>query len=248
MYIDPDECISCQECIPYCPMSCIVEGINSIEIIEDECVECGICLRNANCPTGAIKESVLTMPRVVRKAFSDPFGKHENIPTKYGGRGTAEIKTNDVTGLVNSPDRVAFAIEMGRPGIGARFSDVQTITRKMSAFDIVYEKLNPVTPNIIDQKTGEIDPEILNEKVLSCIIEFTAAKEDIPNILAALQEVSADLDTVFSLSIICKVDENNRTVVEDIIAGYGYALTSSKTNLGLGRPRYEDRVKGGMLK
>ena len=247
MLINSDLCIMCGQCVPYCPMSCIKEGPDSMEIDQDECVECGICKRNANCPVGAFVEPELTMPRYVRKAFSDPFGKHKNIKYEHTGRGTEEIKTNDVTGRVHSLDKVSVAIEMGRPSIGTRFRDVEKITKVVSQFDIQFEPENPVTPYIIDKKTGQIDPEILDEKILSCIIEFVAKADDLQKILDAIKKESKNVDTVFSVCVICRVDENNKSVVEDQIIKNGYQINkaSSKTNLGLGRPLYEDRIKGG---
>jgi len=248
MQIDSELCgmYLCGVCVPYCPVECITLGENSAEIDLDECVECGICLRNAACPPHAISQDFLTMPRAVRKAFSDPFGKHENTELKHQGRGTEEVKTNDVTGIVSGLDFVAVAIEMGRPQIGARFSDVEQITTALARFDIEYERNNPVTPYILDKKTGAVEPQILSEKVLSCIVEFRARVGDLEQILAALKEVGSGLKTVFSVCVIAKVGDDNATVVEQLLAKNGYPIyqASSKTNVGLGRPRYEDRVKG----
>ncbi|HMM19355.1 MAG TPA: 4Fe-4S binding protein [Selenomonadales bacterium] len=245
MYIDANKCVSCQKCVPYCPMECIVKGEKAMTINLDECVECGICLRNANCPTKAIYNVFLTMPRAARKAFSDPFGKHENTELKHMGRGTEEIKTNDVTGIIHSLDQVAVAIEMGRPSVGAYFRDAEKITKVVSAFDIEFEKNNPVTSYIIDKKTGAIEPSILNEKVLSCIVEFRTDAANLEPILAALKTAADYVDTVFSVAVICKIDENNNSLVEKYLTTQGYQIrqASSKTNVGLGRPRYEDRMK-----
>lgn len=244
MYIDAEKCVKCGLCQPYCPMGCIKAGEDAMYIELEECVECGICERNANCPTKAINQSFLEMPRAVRKAFSDPFGKHENTELKHMGRGTEEIKTNDVTGIVHSMDRVAVAVEVGRPGVGAYFRDVEILTKAISKYEIEYEKNNPLTPYVIDKSTGEIEPDILNEKVLSVIIEFGCNVDDLEDILAALKEVQYDVDTVFSVAVISKVDENNKSSVEDLLLKNGYQIrsASSKTNVGLGRPLYEDRI------
>ena len=244
MLINGEKCVKCGQCLPYCPMNCIVEGLDSMEVDQDECVECGICLRNSGCPVQAFEAPKLQMPRFVRGVFSDPFTRH---PNQEGGRGTEEIKTNDVTGVVNSLGRVEIAIEMGRPGIGARFRDVELMTKTVSRFPIEFAKGNPVTSFIIDKKTGQIEPSILNEKILSCIIEFEADAGDLADILDAVREASRRLSTVFSISVICKIDENNDSVVEREIVSKGYEIdkSSSKTNLGLGRPLYEDRVKEG---
>jgi hypothetical protein len=223
-------------------MDCIKEGDGAMVIDPEECVECAVCLRNAKCPTSAFEDTELTMPRCVRKAFSDPFGKHENTQYKHTGRGTEEIKTNDVTGVVHSLGQVEVVVEMGRPGVGARFSDVEKITKAVSAFDIVFDPHNPVSEHITDKKNGAVDERVLNEKVLSCIIEFSARIEDLRAILGTVRDVGKGLDTVFSLSVICKVDDSNHTAVEDQIAASFIPRASSKINVGLGRPLYEDRV------
>jgi NAD-dependent dihydropyrimidine dehydrogenase PreA subunit len=247
MTINVEKCIKCGFCIPYCPMECISEGDDAMVIDNEECVECGACLRNAGCPVDAFESPELGIPRYIRRAFSDPFGKHENTEYKHTGRGTEEIKTNDVTGVVHDLDTVEVAVEMGRPGIGARFSDVETITKAVSKFGVIFDKHNPVTSNLTDTSTGEMDPTILNEKVLSCIIEFAAPADKLLEILDAIKEASVGMKTVFSVCVICMVDENDKTIVETEIVENGYNIrrASSKTNVGLGKPLYEDRIKGG---
>ena len=64
MKIDPDTCIGCEQCIPYCPMGAIHLTDEEVsEIDRDECVECGVCLRSADCPTDAILETENPWPR-----------------------------------------------------------------------------------------------------------------------------------------------------------------------------------------
>ena len=92
MKIDPEKCISCLECIDYCPMKCILEGDEATFIDQDECVECGVCLRAAVCPTDAIymPEEAFQYPRSIRREFSDPGVQYPTL--KQGGRGTEEMK------------------------------------------------------------------------------------------------------------------------------------------------------------
>ena len=247
MTINVEKCIKCGQCIPYCPMDCISEGEDAMVIDYDECVECGACMRNAGCPVDAFESPELDMPRYARRAFSDPFGRHENTEFKHTGRGTEEIKTNDVTGVVHDLDTVEVAVEMGRPGIGARFSDVEIITKAVSKFGVIFDKHNPVTAYLANKSTGEVDPSIRNEKVLSCIIEFAAPADKLLEILDAVREASAGLKTVCSVCVICMVDEDDNTIVETKIVENGYNIrrASSKTNVGLGRPLYKERVRGG---
>src|SRR3979490_309335 len=67
-------------------------------------------------PTAAFEPDELSWPRIVRRAFSDPRVPHES--TGVEGRGTEEVKTNDVSNRVKVGE-VGFTIEFGRPGVGA---------------------------------------------------------------------------------------------------------------------------------
>jgi hypothetical protein len=53
-------------------------------------------------------------------------------PRTCDGRGTAEVKTNDVTGRVKEGE-AGFVIEFGRPSVGARFRDIQEMTKALAA-------------------------------------------------------------------------------------------------------------------
>ena len=127
----------------------MVNGTSQVN--QEECVECNTCYRTLRsegrnptfvrsvrwllrqfrlaydappdvCPTGALTPPKLTWPRTLRAEFSDPNVKHPS--TGGGGRGTEEIKTNDVTGRVQE-GKIGFAVELGRPGLGARFHDLR---------------------------------------------------------------------------------------------------------------------------
>ena len=111
MYIDEQECTGCGVCIPYCPVEAISDqgGVAAIDL--DGCLECSTCLTFADCPAGAIHESPETdeWPRVLRREFSNPMTTHPK--TGIRGRGTEEMKTNDVTGR----------FKRGEIGIGLEF-------------------------------------------------------------------------------------------------------------------------------
>jgi len=53
MQIDKQKCTGCEACHPYCTVGAITtvqwEGESVSEVNEDECVECGICLRSEVC-------------------------------------------------------------------------------------------------------------------------------------------------------------------------------------------------------
>ena len=100
MKVDQEKCIECELCIPYCPVGAIgsIEQENELvyQINQEECVECGVCLKADVCAPEALYMPELEWPRSVRAAFSNPLIKHP--ATKLEGRGTEEMKTNDVTG------------------------------------------------------------------------------------------------------------------------------------------------------
>lgn len=248
MYIDQNKCVSCKRCVPYCPRNAIVEVDGKMVIDLDLCVECGVCKSHAKCPRDAIYNVHLEAPRAYRKAFSDPFGKHENTALKHMGRGTEEVKTNDVTGVVHSLDYLSMAVEMGRPSVGSSFADLEKVSMAVAPYVIAFETNNPVTALMTDKKTGKLDDSVLGESVMSAIIEFSVKVEDVKAVLEALKQVASQVDTVFSLCLICRVDEETdtipaRKIVDEL--GLDVDRTSAKTNLGLGRPRYEDRIKEG---
>ena len=118
MKIDSLKCQKCAKCIPFCPVGAIsVKGKNVI-IEVDECVECGVCARSGICQDGAFVREELVWPRILRAEFSDPTIPHKK--TDIAGRGTAEMKTNDVSGRIKRGE-VGVAVELGRPGGGNPF-------------------------------------------------------------------------------------------------------------------------------
>jgi hypothetical protein len=207
------------------------------EIDPEECVECAVCLRAGVCPADAIREQVLPWPRVVRKAFSDPLYIHKG--TGVPGRGTEEMKTNDVTGRYRD-GYIGIGLEMGRPGIGVRLGEVEKVIKRFIAMDIELEEHNPATQLIGNRDTGDFRSDVLNEKVLSAIVEFTIPIERTKEVFCAVGEVAAEIETVFSMDLICKVapDRTIPIITELERAGFGRSI-NGKVNVGLGRPLYQ---------
>jgi hypothetical protein len=185
------------------------------------------------CPTTAFEPDELSWPRVVRRAFSDPRVPHES--TGVEGRGTEEVKTNDVTGRVG-PGEVGFTIELGRPGIGVRFSEIQEMCRALAAAGVAFEKKNPVTSLMSDVATGTIREDILAEKVLSAIVEIKVPVARAEEVIRLVWDVETRLDTVVSIGAGVRCDEHgDDAVVAPILERLGYHLERAKTNVGLGR-------------
>lgn len=236
MKIDPEKCSNCGICQPYCTVGAIVESKKREvhEMVQDECVECGVCLRAAVCPTDAIFQQELAWPRTVRQEFSNPLIRHPS--TGIGGRGTEEMKTNDATNRF----RAGFAgigLEFGRPSVGTRFSDVQTMAQALAPLGVQFETQNPVTALMIDKGKGLLKPEVLNEKVLSAIIEFIIPLEKLEEVLRKIKEVAPKLKTVVTMEMISRVGDDGAIPTLPIAKKVGFTpRPNTKTNVGLGRP------------
>jgi len=184
------------------------------------------------CPTSAITPDELVWPRVVRRAFSDPQVTHET--TGVHGRGTEEVKTNDVTNRVKVGE-AGYVIEFGRPTVGVWFRDIDRMTRELAQIGIEFEANNPVTHMMVDKSTGALREDILNEKILSAIVEFKTAIENVPRVLKKVDDVSKVLDTVVAVGVSTRCNENGTNGLGDVLRNEGFSYVRGKMNLGLGR-------------
>jgi NAD-dependent dihydropyrimidine dehydrogenase PreA subunit len=238
MKINQDICIGCKRCINYCPVGAIGFADKKAYIDLDECVECGACVRSAGCPVGAIYQQPMEGYRSIRAAFSDPLNVH--LDTGIPGRGTAETKTNDITGRFKRGE-IGLGFEVGRPSVATKLTEVEKITKALAKkWHITYEPKNPLT-RFIDSKTGKIDDVILNEKVLSAIVEFAAPLSDLVPMIQAVKGIEKELDTVVSITLGYRADKDGFDYVNRLLRDAGiYYRPNAKVNMGLGRPLYQD--------
>jgi hypothetical protein len=210
------------------------------KVNEDECTECNACYRSEICPSDAFVEtpvSEMPWPRVIRAVLSNP--RVESPDTRVPGRGTEEVKTNEVTGRIK-PGFVGLAIELGRPGVGTRFHDVQKVTQAMAEVGAMFEPENPVTFWMTDQKTGKLREDILNEKALSAIVECALPIEKLKPAIEKLREVTKELNTVCSVVSAVKVAKDGSIPTDPIYKELGITpAPNSKNNVGLGRPLFK---------
>lgn len=264
MQIDPDKCVACANCIPVCPMGAIYVDpeIGRATINADECVECGTCLRGMSqehlnptfvrgvrkiakwmrfrfepepdvCPTSAFAMNELEMPRLVRQVFSDPVVEHKSTGIK--GRGTEEVKTNDVNPRVEIGE-VGYTIEFGRPGVGVRFRDVQEMTLALAELGVAFEDKNPISHLMTDKSKGTIREDILGEKILSGIVEIKTKLDQVEAVLDTVQQVNKRIDTVMAVGISTRCSEQGEDPkLGPLLEELGYTYERAKTNMGLGR-------------
>ncbi len=184
------------------------------------------------CPTDAFDPDDLEWPRIVRRAFSDPMVTHES--TGVHGRGTEEVKTNDVSGRIKHGE-VGLVVEFGRPGIGTYFRDVEEVTTALAEEKVTFEAGNPVTQLMKDVHKGQIREDLLDEKVLSCIVEVTVKLEDTASTLAALKQICSKAKTVVSIGVSTVCAEDGSDPLRNILLSEGFEIGWAKVNLGLGR-------------
>ena len=264
MLIDKDKCSGCGRCLPYCPNNAI-SIVGEIAVIDQVlCLECGNCIRHRfakcadkaiykassdsvilkksqkkvhSCPNNAIYEpidQVTGTPREVRRFFSNPATSHHL--TGVPGRGTEEVKTNDVTGRICRGE-IGIALELGRPCLGTNFAEVEKVTMALAKLGVEYEHDNPLTHLMEDRTIGTFKEEYKQEIVISAIVECRAKLEDMEKILEAATEVAKELDTVFSLDLICCFDDDGTIPVLPRLEKLGMThRANAKINLGMGRP------------
>jgi NAD-dependent dihydropyrimidine dehydrogenase PreA subunit len=245
MRIDPDKCTACARCPDYCPVDCI-NLLNTVYAIdEEECVECGVCLRDAGCPTDAIfmPEESNSYPRSIRAAFSDPAVQYpEDLfpDLRQGGRGTEEMKTNDVTG--NFPrGEFGMTLEFGRPGIGTRLKEVEKVTTLLTSMGVHFEDSNALYFLLEDPEKGTIKRELLEEKLLSIIVEFSISETLLEKMVRELLAVLQNLDTVVSWGLVSRFEEDGSLPVIERLEGLGLTVRpNAKVNMGMGRPLIQD--------
>jgi len=231
MRIKEDKCIGCGNCAVICPVGAIEIVNNKAQIDRDLCVECSVCYRSANCPTRAIRKERLKMPRLVRNPFSDVIATHKL--TGVPGRGTEEMKTNDITNRFDFGE-IGFSIEIGRPGIGAVLKEAEYFTIPLAELGVEFEKASPLTA-LMDEH-GHINEEICNERVLSAIIEFKVSSRKTQPIFDLIKKMDKELDTVFSVGVISRVEENGDIPIIDALKENQFEVRpNAKVNVGLGR-------------
>jgi Fe-S-cluster-containing hydrogenase component 2 len=223
--VDQDLCMRCGKCLPYCPMLAIRSEGNGVRVVQDECVECGVCRRAGICPTDALIMPELAWPRMLRSLFSNPLTTHRltNVP----GRGTEEMKTNEVTGRIPR-GQAGMAVELGRPGTGARLGDVQTVAMALAGVGARFQPCNPVTGLMTDLATGRLRAEALQDRPATrpAALRPEAQKKD------DRESTFAELETGASRPIQSNLDEILAEIAEDVEAMH--AASASVNDLVLG--------------
>jgi len=241
--VNKELCKGCWSCIPYCPVSAFKknEEETMTYIDQDICTKCNVCVRNQVCPFEAIEEQPYDdFQSEFQHIMSDPTATvaGSDVP----GRGTEEMKTNDVTGRFKK-NEFGICIDMGRPGIGCRLRDAEKVAMAVVSAGLELEgpESTPIAKIMTDVSTGKIRDDMLDINVLSIIVEGKCPTDKIGDILKALKDVEKKIDTVFSLGIVAKVDEEGNSPFVNMLEELDIPKpVRGKLNVGLGRPLYKD--------
>jgi hypothetical protein len=214
-------------------MGAIVLKGKKVHIDYETCVECGVCLRSGICPEGAIKQvEEIPYPRIIRAFFSDPLQTHKI--TGLGGRGTEEMKTNDITDhFVRG--KIGFCIELGRPGVGAYMKDIDKVLKKVSSMGVEFPEYNPLIPLMVDRNNGALRAEILNEKVMSAIIELIVPEEEAFSFIdEMIRFFNTKMETVVTFNMIVRADEDGKCPILEKLREHGLSpYPNGKVNIGM---------------
>ncbi len=243
MVIDEKKCIGCGICVPYCPADAIsitqTPSGKKAAINQSLCLECGNCIRPrvVKCPVSAIYElapEARSDGRKLRRFFSDPSTTHPL--TGVPGRGTEEVKTNDVTGRVCRGE-LGICLEMGRPSVSTSVREIEKVTMALATIGIELEQCNPLSEMLADTKTGRFKAEYLDEMFVSAIVEFTIPFEKGEEVLNKCRELADIVDTVFSLDLMGCYDADGTLPANALCHSLGIIpRPNCKVNLGMGRP------------
>ena len=100
---------------------------------------------------------------------------------------------------------------------------------------VTFQPKNPLTVLMPDVKTGKLRTDVLNEKVMSCILEFNGKIEKMPEILTVIEEELKSLDTAVSLGLAVRCDSKGEDTVRSQLWAMGYDVWRAKIKMGLGR-------------
>ena len=81
----------------------------------------------------------------------------------------------------------------------------------VAAAGLEFEEMSPLTDIMSDRNIGKLKREYLDVHLQSIIVEGNCPIENFPRIIEALREVEGEIDTVFSLGVISRVDADGNS-------------------------------------
>ena len=205
-----------------------MDGIASID--QDECVECGVCRRSGVCPTNSFYQPTLAWPRQIRAMLSDQTYRAPGAPPHTSDG----MKIGDVTGRYRLGE-AALMVELGRPGIGARFRDLEMVTQALAGHGYKVSDGLSVARFIADPITGRVKDDVRNEKASRIIVQYLVPVGQVAALWQSLQEIAPQVNTVIAVGVMRRFEPDGS------LPDLGVPVyPNGKINVGLGRPRAQE--------
>jgi hypothetical protein len=101
---------------------------------------------------------------------------------------------------------------------------------------VAFEKKNPITSLMTDTSTGTLREDILNEKVMSAIVEIKVTVDRAEEIIRLVWDLEKRIKTVIAIGVGVRCDDTGEdNLVAPILERLGYRLERAKTNTGMAR-------------
>jgi hypothetical protein len=201
-------------------------------VSREACVECGVCLDAAKCPSGALSET-FGPEEEIKKLFGRLVTAQDK---KTSGRlGSRDLKTCDAKGGL-PPDTVQTRLELGRPVGPPRLGQVGDFIASLGGF--------PVRPQssylslLVETANGPaLPPELKDLTVLTVCLEADLAPSRAGELVAEAKGAAEDLG--LSLSVNLLAQPGLLPALASSLFGRQTMGPRVKANLGLAWPAHE---------
>ena len=114
--------------------------------------------------------------------------------------------------------------------------DVEAVARALAGLGIRLEPANPLSELIVDGELGLLDPRVVDERVLSVVVECAVPASRLDEVLTRVRSVASTLATVMSVGITFVGEGEDGSTVRGALSRLGLeASPNGKVNVGLGR-------------
>jgi ferredoxin len=144
--------------------------------------------------------------------------------------------------FVEPPYPLKFKVLSNPANVGTTLADVVKILRKLEEVGVELERENPQMLILEDLRSGRLSYEDLEGiRIMSVVLEVKTSLSSLPRVIKALRDVEKEVNTVFSVGVICRFEDDMSIPCLKVLEELGVTpMPFAKINLGLGRPLVTD--------